>query len=88
MAITSGQITVGTSRIQVDGCSHNPSRLHVHNNDNTNDLFLGNDSVTTSTGLRLLKLDSIELILNPGESLYAISAGGSHSASWLRQTQD
>ena len=88
MAITSGQITVGTSRVQVDGCSHNPSRLHVHNNDNTNSLFLGNGSVTTSTGLQLLKLDSIELELNPGEALYAISAGGSHAVSWLRQTMD
>jgi len=88
MAITSGQITVGTSRVQVDGSSANPSRLHVHNNDNTADLFLGNDSVTTSNGLRLLKLDSIELTLNAGESLYAVSAAGSHAVSWLRQTQD
>ena len=86
MAITSGQITVGTSVMQVDGTSANPSRLHVHNNDNTADLFLGNATVTTATGLRLMKLDSIELELNPGESLYAISAGGSHAVSWLRQT--
>ena len=88
MAITSGQITVGTSAIQIDGCSSNGSRLHVHNNDNANDLFLGNSSVTTSTGLRLMKLDSIDLIMNPAESLYAVSAGGSHAVSWLRQTQD
>jgi hypothetical protein len=88
VAITSGQITVGTSRVQVDGSSANPSSIHIHNNDNTNDLFLGNGEVTTSNGLRLQKLDSIELTLNPGESLYAISAGGSHSASWLRQTLD
>jgi len=88
MAITSGQITVGTSAVQVDGISANPSRLHVHNNDNTQDLFLGNSSVTTSTGLRLLKLDSIELIMNPGESLYAVSSSGSHAVSWLRQTLD
>jgi len=88
MAITSGQITVGTSAMQVDGCSHNPSRLHVHNNDNTADLFLGNGSVTTSTGLRLMKLDSIEIELNPGEAVFAISASGSHAVSWLRQTMD
>ena len=88
MAITSGQLTVGTSRVQIDGCSANPSTLHVHNNDNTNDLFLGNAAVTTSNGMRLLKLDSIELTLNAGEALYAISASGSHAVSWLRQTQD
>jgi len=88
MAITSGQITVTTSRVQVDGASANPSALHVHNNDNTSTLYLGGSSVTTSTGLQLLKLDSIELQLNPGESLYAISSSGSHLISWLRQTQD
>jgi hypothetical protein len=88
MAITSGQLTVGTSRTEIDGISTSPSRLHVHNNDNTNDLFLGNGSVTSSNGLRLMKLDSIELIMNPGEALYAVSASGSHQVSWLRQTQD
>lgn len=88
MAITSGQITVGTSAVQVDGSSANPSRLHVHNNDNTNSIFLGGSSVTTSTGLQLLKLDSIELELNAGESLYAVSASGSHTISWLRQTMN
>jgi hypothetical protein len=88
MAITSGQITVTTSRVQIDGSSANPSRLHIHNNDNTTTLYLGNSSVTTSTGLQLLKLDSTELELNPGETLYAISSSGSHLISWLRQTQD
>ena len=85
MTISSNQITVGTSRVQINGCSTNPSRLHIHNNDNTNDLFLGGSNVTTSNGLRLLKLDSIELSLNAGESVFAISAGGSHAVSWLRQ---
>ena len=88
MAITSGQITVGTSAIIIDGLSTKPFRLHIHNNDNTADLFLGNGSVTTATGLRLMKLDSIELTINPGEALYAVSASGSHQVSWLRQTPD
>jgi len=86
VAITSGQTTVGTSPTQIDGCSHNPSRLHIHNHDNTNSVFLGNSSVTTSTGLQLLKLDSIELDINPGDALYAVSAAGSHTVSFLRQT--
>jgi hypothetical protein len=86
VAITSGQVTVGTSPTQIDGSSHNPSRLHVHNQDNTNAVFLGNSSVTTSTGLQLLKHDSIELELNAGEGLFAVSAGGSHTVSFLRQT--
>ena len=79
---------MGTSATIFDGLSTNPFRLHVHNNDNTSDLFLGNGSVTTATGLRLMKLDSIELTINPGEALYAVSASGSHQVSWLKQTPD
>lgn len=87
MAITSGQQTIGATRQLVDGISPNPSRLHVHNLDNTKVLYLGNADVTVANGLGLQKLDSIELTLNPGESLYAISDGGDHLISWLRQTQ-
>jgi hypothetical protein len=86
MAITSGRQVIGTTRQIVDGVSPNPSRLHIHNMDNADDIFLGNETVTTANGLALVKLDSIELILNPGESLYAISATGTHTISWLRQT--
>jgi hypothetical protein len=86
MAITSGHVSVGTSPTIIDGISTNPSRLHVHNADNADDLYLGNGSVTTSTGLQLTKLDSIELIMNPGEALYAVAVASGHQVSWLRQT--
>lgn len=55
--------------------------------DNTKLLFIGNGSVTITNGLALQKLDSVELTLNAGESLYAVSESGSHLISWLRQTQ-
>lgn len=86
MAISSGQETIGTVRQLVDGISPNPSRLHIHNLDNTKVLFLGGDSVTIANGLGLQKLESIVLELNAGESVYAISEIGSHIISWLRQT--
>jgi hypothetical protein len=86
MAITSGQQTIGATPQLVDGISPNPSRLHIHNMDNTKVVYLGNSGVTAANGLGLQKLESVELILNPGESLYAISDGGSHLISWLRQT--
>jgi len=86
MAITSGQQTISATPQLVDGVSANPSRLHIHNMDNTKVLYLGNGGVTAANGLGLQKLESIELILNPGESLYAVSDGGSHFISWLWQT--
>lgn len=87
MAITSGQQLIGTVPQLVDGISPNPSRLHIHNMDNTRAVFIGNENVSITTGLELQKLDSLELMMNPGESLYAISEIGTHTISWLRQTQ-
>lgn len=87
MTITSGQTSVGTSPTLIDGLEVNPFRLHLHNNDNTDEVFLGGSAVTTTTGLRLLKQDSIELIINPLEALYAVSSKTGHIVSWLKQTE-
>ena len=87
MAITSGHTTIGLTATQIDGSSPNPSRIHIHNNDNQQNLFIGGAGVTTTTGLLLEKTDSIELTLNPGESLYGVSTQDGHVVSWLRQTQ-
>jgi len=87
MAITSGQTSIGTSPTLIDGLEVNPFRLHLHNHDNTTDVFLGGSDVTTTTGLRLLKQDSIELIINPLEALYAVSSKAGHVVSWLKQTE-
>ena len=85
--ITSGQATVGTAGpVQIDGSSVNPTYLTVHNNDNTKVLYLGGTGVSTTTGLRLLKEETLQFTLNPGEALYAISGSGDHVVSWLRQT--
>ena len=85
--ITSGQATVGTAAaVQIDGSSVNPMYLTIHNNDNTKVLYLGGSDVSTTNGLKLLKEETIQFKLNPGEALYAISSDGSHVISWLRQT--
>jgi hypothetical protein len=85
--ISSGQVTVGTATpVQLDGSSVNATYLTVHNNDNTKVLYLGDSNVSTTTGLRLLKEETLQFTLNPGEGLFAISESGSHVVSWLRQT--
>ena len=87
MTITSGQTSIGTAVTLIDGLEVNPFRLHLHNNDNTADLFLGGSAVTTTTGLKLIKEDSIELIINPLEALYAVSSKEGHVISWLKQAE-
>lgn len=83
--ITSGQTTVGTAAVQIDGSSVNPIHLTLHNNDNTKVLYLGGSDVTISNGLSLLKEETLQLTLYPGETLFAVTSDGTHVVSWLRQ---
>jgi hypothetical protein len=85
MAITSGQIIVGTTIQQIDGTSTNPFKLHIHNNEATLTLYVGGADLTTSNGLRLEAKDSLEMQMNPGESIFIISTSNNHDVSWLRQ---
>lgn len=84
MAVTSGQQTIGTTRVAIDGVFTNPYRLHLHNMDNTKKLFIGGSDVTISNGLALQGLDSLEVIVSPNEQLYVVSETGGHLISWLR----
>lgn len=76
MALTSGQVTVNNTAVQVDGASVNPIHLHIHNPDNTKDIYLGDETVTALTGMVLPKLDSIEITIYPGNRLFAIAPAG------------
>lgn len=86
MAITSGQTTVGTVATYLTGADSNPAYVHIHNNDNTKTAFIGGASVGTANGLSLLKEDSLDFYLHPGNALYAITSSGTHVISWLRQS--
>lgn len=85
--ITSGQITIGTAATLIDGLEVMPFRLQLHNNDNTDAVYLGGANVTTSNGLTVLKQESIQLVINPLEALYAVSSKAGHVVSWLKQTE-
>jgi len=86
MALTSGTVAVGTAPTLIDGIpSSNPVHLHIHNKDNTDNLYLGDSTVTTATGLVLTKLDSFEIILRPGNRLWAVSSKTGHIISYIKQ---
>lgn len=85
--ISSGQNTVGTAATLIDATASMPFRLMIHNNDNTDSLYLGGAGVTTTTGMTLAKLERIEFVMYPGELLYAVSTKAGHAISWLKQQQ-
>jgi hypothetical protein len=86
MPISSGQLTVGTTRQQIDGTSASVYRLHIHNNDNQVNLYLGGSDVTTANGLILEKTDSTEIQVAPGDSVWVVSSSTDHLVSYLKVT--
>lgn len=84
--VISGQTSIGTAATLIDGVAwQNPVVLHIHNNDNTDAIYLGGPDVTTSNGLSLLKQESIELTLHQANQIYAISSKAGHIVSWIAQ---
>jgi hypothetical protein len=81
--IMSGQVTVGTAPTYIGQPSVDFMQIHIHNSDNTTDVFLGGSEVTTSTGLRLPKLDTFEIVVGPKDKIYAISSKQDHTVSYL-----
>ena len=86
MAIINGQTSVGTAATALDGVHTNPSRIIIHNLDNTDSCYIGNSSVTITNGLELMKQETLEIQLEPLEQIYAVSTKTGHKISWLRQT--
>lgn len=85
MAITSGAMTVGTVATIIDGTSNSNFRLIVHNNDNTDAVYIGGPDVTTTNGFKLDKGIFIQLEMNPLDSVYAVSGKTGHSITYLKQ---
>lgn len=83
--LTSGQTSVGTTPVEISVKSNNPVVLHIHNDDNTTDCYLGPQDVSTTTGLKLAKLDSLELTLHQANTIWVVSSKNNHIVSWFAQ---
>ena len=86
MAISNGQTTVGTTPTIIDGFHQMPYRILFQNMDNTDAVFIGDKNVTINNGFRLEKLQTVQLVINPLDALYAVSSKAGHPICWLRET--
>ena len=84
--LSNGWTSVGTAPTQIDGRHNQATYLTIHNNDNSDKIFLGGAAVTTTNGLVLNKEESYQFILQPLEEIYAVSTKAGHNISWMRQT--
>ena len=90
MAFISGRTSVGTAATVIDGVltgseAGNPYRLFIHNNDNTDSVYLGGSDVTTTAGLMVDKGVMIQLTVSPTDLLYAVSTKAGHIISWMTE---
>jgi hypothetical protein len=90
VAFYSGQTSIGTTATVIDGVliganGGNPYRLMIHNNDNTDAVYIGGSAVTTSNGLKLDKGVMLQLTVSPTDLLYAVSSKAGHVVSWLTE---
>jgi hypothetical protein len=85
MALTSSQVLVTTSPTLLVSGKSNPQHVHMHLHDNTDNVYLGNSNVTTSTGMRLIKQDSFEITLLPANNLYGIITTSTATVSIIVQ---
>jgi hypothetical protein len=76
MALQTKQVTVGTSVVSVLEPQPNQVRLVLHNAEKSSNEFIwigGSNAVTTSTGYHLDPMETIEIILDTGNQVWAIS---------------
>ena len=80
MGLTTAQFTLNpTTPTKIIGKDTNPQRciVHCHEHGNNPQIFVGNQTVTATTGLHIPNGLNIEIILNPNDELYAIASGDS-----------
>ena len=84
--LSNGRLSVGTVALPIDGVYNQHARMIIHNDDNTDEVYIGAAGVTASNRLVLRKEQTIDIGLGPLEQLYAVSNKTGHTISFLRQT--
>jgi hypothetical protein len=86
MTITTGQLTVGTTRQQIDTSSNSNFKIIIHNRSASDNLFIGDSAVTADVGLELHNHSYVTFELSPGDELFVISSSGTHDLAWMKIT--
>jgi hypothetical protein len=71
------QVAVGTAAVHILGPYGSPTQVLLHNAEKTGNNYIffgGSSAVTTSTGIHMDPSDNYQIILQPGNSLWAIAS--------------
>lgn len=87
MPLVSGQLAIGTAATLIPSRCTMVSRMEIHNDDNTDDLFVGGPGVTISTGMRVNKLEQLNLRLAALDEVFLVSSKTGHNVSYIHFKQ-
>jgi hypothetical protein len=79
MSLRTKQLTIGTTAVSVLGPQPNQVRLVLHNAEKSSNEFIwigGSDAVTTSTGYHMDPMETIEITLDTGNQVWAVTDAG------------
>ena len=82
------QVAVGTTAVQIVGTHSNPVQIILHNGEKSSNEFIwfgGSSAVTTSTGAHLDNAATYQLVIQPGNELWAITNAGTKTLHVLWQ---
>ena len=85
MALICGVTAVGTAAARIFDPTNQPIQVKIQNLDNTDEIHLGCANVTSLTGYGLQKLDNFDIVLQPGNTLWAIAGKAGHNLGWIKQ---
>jgi hypothetical protein len=90
MPITQTAISVGTALVQVVAPDIQPTRISLHNLENTSNrlIYLGGASLVAGESIHVDASEILQLTLDPGDALYARTSSGTYSLGVMIQKQD
>ena len=89
MSVSTTRTTVGTAAVQIAAPSAMPQYVWVQNADwdGTTELYVGAAGVTTSTGFRVWRDQTVAYELAPQDALFCVSSAAGGTASVIRVTK-
>lgn len=82
------QVTVGTTAVEILGKHNGPIQVILHNGTKSSNEYIwfgGSSAVTISTGAHLDNASTYQLVLQPGNELWAITDAGTKTLHVLYQ---
>lgn len=83
--LTSGWVAITTAPTRINGISVNPIRLTVQNIDTTDIAYLGDENVSTTSGIPLEKGQTFEITLYQGNTLWGVGTKVGHNIAYIAQ---